>query len=122
MPDSTNPKMPMIPTPARNMAVVSRDQWVKARKELIEAEKNWTRQRDAMIRARLAMPRMLIEKSYSFETPTGTKSLGDLFDGRSQMLLYHFMYGPEWDQGCPGCSFFADGFDSMLPHLNNHDV
>lgn len=67
-------------------------------------------------------PWVKVEKTYTFETPEGRKTLAELFDGRSQLIVYHFMYGPEWEAGCPGCSFMADHIDGMLPHLNNHDV
>lgn len=102
--------------------VVSREAWLRARLALLEREKQLTRQRDAVRAERLALPWVRIDKDYRFDTPEGPKSLGDLFGGRSQLLVNHFMFGPDWDAGCPGCSFFADHIDGMLPHLENHDV
>jgi predicted dithiol-disulfide oxidoreductase (DUF899 family) len=117
MPDSA-----VIPTPRRNDQIVSREDWLKARKELLAQEKALTRQRDRVVAARLALPRVLIDKDYVFEMPAGRQTLADLFAGRSQLLVYHFMFGPDWDAGCPSCSFLADNFAGALPHLNHHDV
>jgi len=117
MPDSA-----VIPTPRRNDQIVSREAWLKARKELLAQEKALTRQRDKVTAARLALPRVRIDKDYAFETPNGRQTLADLFAGRSQLLVYHFMFGPDWDAGCPGCSFLCDNFDGTLAHLNHHDV
>jgi predicted dithiol-disulfide oxidoreductase (DUF899 family) len=78
--------------------------------------------RDKVRAERLALPWVKVDKAYTFDTPEGQKSLADLFDGRSQLVVYHFMYGPDWEAGCPGCSFLADHIDGMLPHLNHHDV
>jgi predicted dithiol-disulfide oxidoreductase (DUF899 family) len=103
-------------------AVVSKEEWLEARKALLVREKEVTRLRDTINRERLALPWVKIDKDYRFDTPTGQKSLGDLFDGRSQLIVYHFMLGPDWDAGCTGCSFFADHIDGTLVHLNNHDV
>ncbi|MBR0556397.1 thioredoxin family protein [Ciceribacter sp. L1K23] len=103
-------------------AVVSREEWLEARKVLLAREKEVTRLRDRVRAERLELPWVRVEKDYMFDTPQGRRSLSDLFDGRSQLLVYHFMFGPDWDAGCPGCSFFADHVDGMLPHLNNHDV
>lgn len=103
-------------------AIVSREEWLEARKVLLAREKEVTRLRDRVRAERLALPWVKVEKDYTFDTPEGEKSLADLFDGRSQLMVYHFMFGPDWDAGCPGCSFFADHIDGMLPHLNNHDV
>lgn len=110
--------------PASNPAsrVVSREEWLEARKALLLEEKALTRQRDRVNAARLALPSVRVEKDYRFQGPSGEKSLADLFDGRSQLMINHFMFHPEWDAGCEGCSFFADHIDGMLPHLNNHDV
>lgn len=102
--------------------VVSREQWLKARMALLEREKQETRLRDAVNAERLALPWVRVEKEYQFETPEGRKSLADLFQRRSQLLVYHFMLGPDWEAGCPGCSFLADHLDGTLPHLNHHDV
>ncbi|WP_159947295.1 thioredoxin family protein [Rhizobium sp. 18065] len=103
-------------------SVVSRDEWLDARKALLASEKQMTRLRDKVNAERLALPWVRVDKDYAFDTPTGSRSLADLFDGRSQLEIYHFMFGPDWEAGCPGCSFFADHIDGMLPHLNNHDV
>lgn len=103
-------------------AVVTRDEWLAARKALLLREKALTRERDAVNRERLALPWVRIDKNYVFETEAGPKTLADLFDGRSQLIIVHFMLGPDWDAGCPGCSFGADHMDGALVHLNHHDV
>jgi predicted dithiol-disulfide oxidoreductase (DUF899 family) len=107
--------------------VGTRDEWVAARKELLDEEKEHMRQADALARRREELPWVAVEKEYVFETDDGTKSLADLFDGRSQMLVYHFMFGfgyrvDEENPGCTGCSLIADHFDGVIPHLNGHDV
>ncbi|MGO6901397.1 DUF899 domain-containing protein, partial [Rhizobium ruizarguesonis] len=102
--------------------VVSREEWLEARRALLAKEKEATRLRDSVNAARLALPWVKVDKDYVFETPEGRKSLADLFDGRSQLLIYHFMLGPDWDAGCTGCSFLSDHVDGALPHLNHHDV
>jgi predicted dithiol-disulfide oxidoreductase (DUF899 family) len=102
--------------------VVSHEEWLKARLELLAAEKEFTRQRVALTRRRMAMPWEPVEKSYRFEGPNGALSLADLFDGRSQLVIYHFMFGPDWDEGCPSCSFWADSFNGIPIHLNHRDV
>jgi predicted dithiol-disulfide oxidoreductase (DUF899 family) len=102
--------------------VVSREEWLKARLELLVAEKEFTRQRDALTRRRLAMPWEHVEKSYRFEGPKGVLSLADLFEGRSQLIVYHFMLGPDWEEGCKSCSFWADNFNGIPIHLNHRDV
>lgn len=102
--------------------VVSREEWLEARRALLVKEKDLTKQRDRLRAERQALPWVKVEKDYVFDTPAGRKTLAELFDGRSQLVVYHFMFGPDWDAGCPGCSFFADHVDGMLPHLNNHDV
>ncbi|MHA7970173.1 DUF899 domain-containing protein [Rhizobium sp. CAU 1783] len=103
-------------------SVVSREDWLKAREALLQQEKEFTRARDRLNAARLALPWVRVEKDYVFDTPQGPRSLADLFEGRSQLLVYHFMFGPDWEAGCPGCSFFADHIGGTLVHLNNHDV
>lgn len=103
-------------------AVVSRDEWLEARRALLAKEKAHTRALDALNAERLALPWVKLTKDYVFDTATGKKTLAELFDGRSQLMVYHFMFGPEWEAGCPGCSFLADHLDGTLPHLNNHDV
>ena len=105
-----------------NHEVVSREEWLDARKALLAMEKEETKLRDKVRAERLTLPWVKVDKTYTFETPEGRKTLAELFDGRSQLIVYHFMYGPEWEAGCPGCSFMADHIDGMLPHLNNHDV
>ena len=102
--------------------VVSREVWLEARRALLAREKEATHLRDKVNAERLALPWVKVEKNYVFDTPDGKKSLSDLFDGRSQLMIYHFMLGPDWEAGCPGCSFLADHFDGTLPHLNHHDV
>ncbi len=102
--------------------VVSRAAWLEARKALLEREKEETRLRDAVNAERLALPWVRVDKDYRFDSEAGRKSLADLFDGRSQLVVYHFMLGPDWEAGCPGCSFLADHLDGTLPHLNHHDV
>src|SRR5665213_1913747 len=102
--------------------VVSRDAWLKARKALLAREKEETHLRDAVNAERLAMPWVRVEKNYRFETPDGRKSLADLFDGRSQLIVYHFMLGPDWEAGCSGCSFLSDHVDGANQHLRQHDV
>jgi predicted dithiol-disulfide oxidoreductase (DUF899 family) len=102
--------------------VVSREQWLEARKALLLKEKQATKLRDAVNAERLALPWVKVDKIYRFTTPAGEKTLGDLFAHRSQLIIYHFMYGPDWEAGCPGCSFLADHLDGALPHLEHHDV
>ncbi len=106
----------------QNHAVVSREEWLVARKALLQREKEATRLRDAINAERLALPWVKVEKTYEFDTPAGRKTLAELFDGRSQLIVYHFMLGPDWEAGCPGCSFLSDHLDGALPHLNHHDV
>ena len=89
----------------------TRDEWLAARRELLQAEKDHTRRGDALARQRQALPWVRIDKAYQFETESGTASLADLFQGRSQLLVYHFMYGPDYKAGCPSCSAIADGFN-----------
>jgi predicted dithiol-disulfide oxidoreductase (DUF899 family) len=98
------------------------EEWLAARLELLEAEKELTRRSDELARRRQELPWLPIEKEYRFDTDEGTASLADLFRGRSQLLIYHFMFGPEYTVGCPTCSSIADGFDRSVAHLVNHDV
>ena len=102
--------------------VASREEWLRARLELLQAEKELTRRRDELSRQRRALPWVRIGKAYEFDTPDGPRSLPDLFNGRGQLLVYHFMFGPEWDEGCPSCSFWADNFDGIGVHLAHRDV
>jgi len=102
--------------------VVSKEQWLEARKALLAREKEFTRQRDELSRSRRELPWEKVEKKYVFEGPKGSQPLADLFDGRSQLLVYHFMLGPGWAEGCKGCSFLADHFDGTVVHLAHRDV
>ena len=100
----------------------TREEWLQARLDLLEAEKALTRQSDELARRRQALLWVKIDKDYRFESETGPASLADLFQGRSQLLVYHFMFGPDYKAGCPSCSMIADGFDGFAVHLANHDV
>jgi len=100
----------------------TREQWLKARLELLEAEKEFTRRSDELARRRQELPWVRIDKEYRFETDEGSASLADLFRGRSQLLVYHYMFGPDYAAGCATCSTIADGFDGSVVHLANHDV
>jgi predicted dithiol-disulfide oxidoreductase (DUF899 family) len=100
----------------------TREQWRAARLELLEAEKELTHRSDELARRRQELPWVRIDKEYRFETEEGSASLADLFRGRSQLLVYHFMFGPDYKAGCPSCSAIADGFDGSVVHLANHDV
>jgi predicted dithiol-disulfide oxidoreductase (DUF899 family) len=100
----------------------TREEWLAARLELLEAEKELTRRGDQLARRRQELPWVQIDQKYRFETDEGPASLAELFRGRSQLLIYHFMFGPEYTAGCPSCSAIADGFDGFVVHLANHDV
>lgn len=100
----------------------TRGQWLAARLALLEEEKALTRRSDELARRRQALPWVPVEKTYGFETEAGGATLADLFDGRSQLLVYHFMFGPDYAAGCPSCSAIADGFNGIAVHLANHDV
>jgi predicted dithiol-disulfide oxidoreductase (DUF899 family) len=100
----------------------TREEWLAARLELLKAEKALTRKSDELTRQRQALPWVRIDKAYRFETDEGSASLADLFRGRSQLIVYHFMFGPDYKAGCPSCSSIADGFDGVAVHLANHDV
>jgi predicted dithiol-disulfide oxidoreductase (DUF899 family) len=100
----------------------TREEWLAARLELLDAEKELTRRSDELARQRQQLPWVAIEKDYRFETDEGSASLADLFGGRSQLLVYHFMFGPEYTAGCPACSAIADGFNGSVVHLEHHDV
>jgi predicted dithiol-disulfide oxidoreductase (DUF899 family) len=102
--------------------VVSRDEWCAARKVLLAKEKELTRARDQLSADRRALPWVKVEKPYIFDTPGGRRSLAELFDGKSQLLVYHFMLGPDWEEGCPSCSYLADHFDGAVIHLAQRDV
>ncbi len=100
----------------------TREEWLVARKELLEREKELTRLSDGLARQRRQLPRVRIDTPYEFETDEGTKTLAELFDGRSQLIVYHFMHGPNTPEGCRGCTFATDSFDGTVAHLNAHDV
>jgi len=102
--------------------VVSRDEWLAARLGLLKDEKELTRRSDELAQRRQALPWVRVDKAYRFESDGGSASLADLFGGRSQLLVYHFMFGPDYKAGCPSCSAIADGFDGFAVHLANHDV
>ena len=102
--------------------VVSRDEWLAARKQLLIKEKELTRLRDQINADRHALPWVKVEKAYLFDGPNGRQTLADLFDGRSQLIIKHFMLGPDWEDGCVGCSFELDHVEGALVHLEHHDV
>lgn len=112
----------MMTTHAISHATGTRDEWLAARLDLLEAEKEHTRRSDELARRRQALPWVRVDKEYRFETDEGNVSLADLFRGRTQLLVYHFMFGPDYKAGCPSCSSIADGFDKSVTHLANHDV
>ena len=103
-------------------ANASREEWLAARLDLLVAEKALTRQSDAVAQQRQALPRVAVDAPYAFDTEHGQRSLLELFGDRTQLITYHFMFGPTWDEGCPSCSSVADGFDQTHLHLMNHDV
>lgn len=104
------------------MSLVGHDEWLAARKELLAKEKEFTRARDELTKQRQALPWEAVEKEYVFAGPNGKETLADLFDGRSQLVVYHFMFGPDDDVGCKSCSFWADNFNPNVIHLNARDV
>src|SRR5262249_40093023 len=107
---------------ARGHKVVSREEWIKARKDLLAREKESIRLRDKLSAERRDLPWVKVDKRYVFDTFKGKKTLADLFDGRSQLVIYHFMFGLDWQEGCPSCSFVSDHIDGALPHLAARDV
>jgi predicted dithiol-disulfide oxidoreductase (DUF899 family) len=107
---------------ALDHAVVSGSQWLQARKELLKKEKEFTRLRDELSQQRRDLPWEAVTGQYVFEGPDGKRTLADLFEGRSQLVIYHLMFGPEWAAGCPICSFWADNFNNIVVHLNHRDV
>ena len=102
--------------------IVSREEWLEERREHLKSEKALTRMHDLVMEERRRLPWVRVEKDYVFDTTAGKKTLGELFDGRSQLVVYHFMFGPGWEQGCPGCSFISDHIDGANLHLAHHDV
>jgi predicted dithiol-disulfide oxidoreductase (DUF899 family) len=105
-----------------NHQIVSKNEWIAARKVLLKKEKEFTILRDQLSQQRRDMPWVAVDKEYVFDGPNGKESLSELFDGRSQLIVYHFMYDPNWDVGCPSCSFWADNFNDITVHLNQRDV
>ena len=116
--------MPKIKTVhgIENRKVVSQKEWLAARKKLLKEEKTFTKLRDKLNLQRRKLPWVKIEKEYVFDAPTGRARLGDLFCGKSQLIIYHFMFGPGWKEGCEHCSFWADHFDSVNIHIGQHDT
>lgn len=102
--------------------IVETQEWISHRKELLAKEKEFTRLRDELSQARRELPWQRVTKDYSFLGPQGRQSLADLFDGRNQLIVYHFMFGPDWGEGCKSCSFWADGFNGIVEHLRQRDV
>jgi predicted dithiol-disulfide oxidoreductase (DUF899 family) len=102
--------------------IVSRREWIEARKAHMAHEKEFTRARDRLSEERRALPWVKVDKAYSFESPSGKATLADLFKGREQLVVQHFMFAPAWDEGCKSCSFWADGFERMVPHLAARDT
>ena len=105
-----------------NHQIVSKNEWIEARKVLLQKEKEFTKLRDQLSQQRRDLPWVEVDKEYVFDGPNGKETLSELFDGRSQLIVYHFMYGPNWDVGCPSCSFWADNFNDIIVHLNQRDV
>ncbi len=114
--------MASVKTELEHPKVVSQAEWLAARKAFLKKEKEFTRLRDELSRQRRELPWEKVEKQYLFEGPKGKVPLADLFDGRSQLIVYHFMLGPGWKEGCPSCSYLADHFDGATIHLANRDV
>ena len=102
--------------------IVSPEQWLAARREFLREEKEFTRARERLAQKRRALPWAKVDQDYVFQTPSGRMSLADLFQGRSQLIVYHFMLAPGWEEGCRGCSFVSDHFDGALPHVNARDI
>ena len=105
-----------------NREIVSKEEWLEARTRLLAEEKAFTRARDQLSRRRRELPWTRVDKPYRFETPAGTRALAELFDRRSQLIIYHFMFAPDWEAGCKSCSFWADNFNGITVHLNHRDV
>lgn len=105
-----------------NHPIVSHEEWIAARTRFLAKEKEFTRMRDELSRERRELPWERVDKAYVFETENGRETLADLFGKRSQLIVYHFMFDPEWEIGCRGCSFWADNFNGIIPHINQRDV
>jgi len=103
-------------------AIVLPKEWLTARKVLLEKEKEFTRLRDQLSEERRELPWVKVEKEYLFDSNNGKETLAELFENRSQLIVYHFMYGPDWEEGCPSCSFWADNFNNIILHLNHRDI
>jgi predicted dithiol-disulfide oxidoreductase (DUF899 family) len=106
----------------KNHKIISKNEWLTARSALLKKEKEFTVLRDKLSQQQRDMPWASVDKEYLFDGPNGKQTLSDLFDGRSQLIVYHFMYDPNWDVGCPSCSFWADNFNGIVVHLNQRDV
>lgn len=102
--------------------IVSRDEWLAARTAFLTKEKDFTRARDRLSQERRELPWVKVDKPYVFDGPAGKETLSDLFAGKGQLLVYHFMFGPDWNEGCPSCSFWADNYNGIIPHLQQRDV
>jgi predicted dithiol-disulfide oxidoreductase (DUF899 family) len=120
--ERTMPNIRPIERPSKKHVIATREEWLAKRLDLLEAEKELTRRSDELAERRQELPWVRIDKEYRFETDEGNVALPDLFQGRSQLLVYHFMFGPDYKAGCPSCSAIADGFDGFAVHLANHDV
>lgn len=102
--------------------IVSRDEWLSARTAYLAKEKEFTRLRDQLSQERRELPWVKVDKEYQFDSLNGKETLAELFEGRSQLIIYHFMFGPDWEEGCPSCSFWADNFNNIVVHLNHRDI
>ena len=107
---------------SENHTIVSQDQWIKARKELLTKEKEFTHIRDIHNQRRRELPWVRVDKEYVFDGPKGKQTLSELFSGKNQLIVYHFIFAPDWEVGCPSCSFWADNFNNISIHLNQRDV
>jgi len=105
-----------------NQQIVSQEQWLNVRKELLAKEKEFNHLRDELARERRQLPWVKVEKNYEFKSENGKESLSDLFEGKSQLIIYHFMFGPDWEEGCPSCSLLSDSIDGTRVHLNHRDI
>src|SRR5262245_35982799 len=113
---------PMVTSTIEKPKVVSRQEWLAARTQLLAKEKKLTREREALAAERRQLPWVHVEDTYVFDSPEGKKTLAELFDGKSQLIVYHFMFSPDWEEGCPSCSFVMDHTDGTLVHLAQRDV
>jgi predicted dithiol-disulfide oxidoreductase (DUF899 family) len=106
----------------QNQKIVSRQEWLDARRKFLQEEKDFTRLRDQLSQRRRELPWVRVDKEYVFDGPDGNQSLSELFEGKSQLIVYHFMYGPDWQEGCPSCSYLADNFNGIDIHLKHRDA